>query len=127
MTAIGGSIESVSFDGRQYAVTADADVNRKLGGRENEVLANGDSTARIIKTAVPWQLDGLVVQIDDSLGDQEFLQAIANGNTFVAIGITYASGEVYQGRGIPTADLAASNQTASATVSVMGSGLLTRQ
>lgn len=127
MTAIGGSIETVSISGRQFSVTADADVNRKLGGKENEVLANGDGTARIIKTAVPWSLEGLVVQIDDTFGDQEFLQEIADGNDFVAIALTYATGEVYQGSGIVVADLASSNQTASGTISLMGSGKLSPQ
>jgi hypothetical protein len=32
MTAVGGSIESVSLQGRTFAVAADAESQRKLGG-----------------------------------------------------------------------------------------------
>ena len=61
MAAIGGSLESVSLDGREFPVAADAEVQRKLGGFENEVQASGDGSARMVKTRVPWSLDGLVV------------------------------------------------------------------
>jgi len=49
MAATGGSIESITMDGREFAVAADAESQRKLGGFENEVQANGNGTARIIK------------------------------------------------------------------------------
>ena len=74
MPAVGGSIESVNLSGREFAVAADAEAQRKLGGFENEVQANGDGTARLIKTRVPLSLDGLTIEIDDDRGDQEFLQ-----------------------------------------------------
>ena len=38
MAAVGGSVLAVNIDGREYPVAADADINRKLGGYENEVL-----------------------------------------------------------------------------------------
>ena len=62
MTAVGGSIESVTLDGRNFPATADAAAERKLGGFENESQANGDGTARLIKTRVPWSLDGLTLR-----------------------------------------------------------------
>ena len=71
MAAVGGSIESVNLSGREFAVAADAEAQRKLGGFENEVQANGDGTARLIKTRVPLSLDGLTIEIDDDRGDQE--------------------------------------------------------
>ena len=127
MSAIGGSIESVNIDGREFAVTADADVSRKLGGKENELMPNGNGTARVIQTTNVWSLSGVVVQVDDTLGDHEFLQAIADAGTLVAVGITYASGENYQGRGIVAGELTASNQSASAALDLQGEGKLRRQ
>ena len=48
MPAVGGSIESVTLNGRPFPVAADAEAQRKLGGWENEVQANGDGfTARL--------------------------------------------------------------------------------
>lgn len=127
MAQIGGSIEGVSFDGRAFSVPADQEVNRKLGGFENEILANGDGTARMIKTRIPFSLDGLSVGVDDARGDHAFLQNLANSNDFFAVTITYASGVVFQGTGQISGELQFSNQSASATVSIMGTGELTAQ
>ena len=51
MPQVGGSAKECSIRGRIFAVTADADVKIKLGGYSNEVQPNGNSTARLIKTA----------------------------------------------------------------------------
>jgi len=127
MTAIGGSIESVSLSGREFSVATDAEVQRKLGGWENEVQANGDSTARIIKTRVPLSLDGLTLNIDDSRGDHEYLQDLANETDFWTLAITFASGVTYQGSGIIVGEMQVSSQNATAAVSLMGPGELTKQ
>ena len=127
MSAVGGSIESVTLDGRNFAVAADAEAQRKLGGFENEVQSNGDGTARIIKTRVPLSLDGLTLETDDSRGDQEFLQDISDRNDFFPIAITYASGFTYQGTAQVVGEMQASSQAATTAVSLMGPGILTKQ
>jgi hypothetical protein len=124
---VGGSIESITLDGRTFSVAADAEAQRKIGGFENEVQANGDGTARLIKTRVPLSLDGLTVDIDDAQDDAEFLQSLQNGNSFFPIAITYASGEVYQGTAQVVGETQTSSQNATAAVSLMGPGELTRQ
>ena len=123
----GGSIESITIDGRNFSVTADADVNRKLGGSENETQANGDGTARDIKTRVPWALAGLVVSCDDSRGDHEFLQAVSDNNDPVTVAVTYADGSVYQGAGTINGELQQTNQNQAAAFDMSGGGKLTRQ
>jgi hypothetical protein len=127
MAAVGGSVEEISLAGRSFPVTADADVNRKLGGTENDVQANGNSTARIIKTAVVPMLTGIVVECDDVQNDHQFLQQIADGNEFVAMTITYASGVVYQGRATISSELQYSSQNATASFDLMGEGVFTKQ
>ena len=128
MAAIGGSIESVTMDGRNFAVAADAEAQRKLGGFENEVQANGDgATARLIKTVVPLSLDGLTIEIDDSRGDHEFLQELSDRNDFWPLSITYASSVTYQGTAQIVGEMQASSQNATAAVSLMGPGILTKQ
>ena len=127
MAAVGGSIESVTLAGRVFAVAADAEAQRKLGGWENEVEANGNSTARIIKTRVPLSIDGLTIEVDDSRGDHEYLQGLANSTDFSPVAITYASGLTYQGSAIITGELQASSQNATAAVSLKGPGVLTKQ
>ncbi len=125
--ATGGSIESVSIAGRTFSVAADADSNRKLGGFMNEVQQNGDGTARMVKTRESWMIDGLQLSIDDSRGDQEFLQGVADGDAFEPCLITYVSGESYQGEGTITGDLQTGSQNTTASVVLMGTGTLTRQ
>ena len=127
MPAVGGSIESVNLSGREFAVAADAEAQRKLGGFENEVQANGDGTARLIKTRVPLSLDGLTIEIDDDRGDQEFLQDLADQNDYWPLGITYASGVTYQGTAQIVGENPASSQSATAAISLMGPGKLTKQ
>jgi len=127
MAAVGGSIESVTLDGRIFPVAADAEAQRKLGGFENEVQSNGDGTARLIKTRVPLSIDGLTVEVDDDRGDHEFLQSLANRNDFFPVAITYASGATYQGTAQIVGEMQASSQNATAAVSLMGPGILTKQ
>lgn len=127
MPAIGGSIESVTLDGRNFAVAADAEAQRKLGGFENEVVANGDGTARLIKTRVPLMFDGLTVEVDDDRGDHEFLQALTDRKEFFPVALTYPSGDTYQGTAQLVGELQASSQSATASVSLSGPGILTKQ
>lgn len=125
--SVGGSIESVALDGRNFPVAADAESNRKLGGFENEVLANGNGTARLIKTRVPLMLDGLALDTNDDRGDHEYLQSLANRVDFFPIVLTYASGDSYQGNAQITSELQRSSQNATTPVTLMGPGILTKQ
>lgn len=127
MPAVGGSIESVNLVGREFPVPADAEAQRKLGGFENEVQANGDGTARLIKTRVPLSIEGLTVETDDNRADQEYLQELADRKDFFPIAITYASGLTYQATAQLTGDLQGSSQSATAAINLSGPGRLTRQ
>lgn len=127
MPAIGGSVESVEIRGRTFAVAADADATRDIGGFTNEVMANGNGTARLIKTRKPWKIDGLSLAIDDIRGDHEFLQEIADGHEFVDMSVTFANGLTYQGSGTVAGDLGTSSQSATGALSLSGEGTLTQQ
>jgi len=127
MTAIGGSIESVSLNGREFAVAADVEVTRKVGGFENEVMANGNGTARLVKTRVPFIFDGLAIEIDDARNDQGFVQALADGPDFFPVTVTYASGITYQGQAQISGEIQFSNQTSSCTLSLAGTQTATPQ
>lgn len=124
---VSGSIESISIRGRIFAVAADADASRKMGGFENEVQANGDGSARIVKTRVPWSIGGLTVSVNEDQADQEFLQEIADGNDYVPMTVTFASGVTFQGRGIITGEVVMQSQASTAELNLMGPGELTQQ
>lgn len=125
--AVGGSIESISIRGRLFPVASDAEANKKLGGFENEVQANGDGSARLVKTRVPWMIDGVQVEVSDARADAEFLQEIADGLEFVPITITLASGVTYQATGTVSGEVQSSSQNATATITLSGPGSLSQQ
>lgn len=127
MGAVGGSIESVSVDGRTFPVAADAEANVKLGGYEKEQQPNGDGSARPVKTRVAWEISGVTVQVDHDRGDQEFLQGIENQDDNVNCVITYANGVSYQGIGSITGELAFNTQNATAELTLGGPNKLTQQ
>lgn len=127
MTAVGGSIESVALDGRIFAVAADADSNRKIGGFENEHQSNGDGTGRLIKSRVGWSVDGLTLSIDDTRADAEYLQELQDSLDYYPVAVTYASGAVWQGTGQIVGETSVSSQNTTGTVALMGPGKLTQQ
>ena len=127
MAAVGGSIDSISLNGRIFVVDAEADVNRKMGGFENEVKSNGDGSARQIKKKVPLSISGLTIEIDDTREDQEFIQFLANLNDFFPIVVTFVSGDDYQGSATITGEVQFSSQNATAQINLMGPGTLTKQ
>ena len=127
MAAIGGSIRELSLNGRVFAPTADASTTTNLGGYSNTTEPNGNLTGRQVKTAMPWSVKGNSVEIDLNRGDMEFLQDIADRFDFVPITITFVDGTTYQGAGLIEGDLEYSNDSASASFDLSGSGKLVQQ
>lgn len=127
MSAIGGSIRSVTLDGRSFSVAADADASLFPGGFQNEVQANGDGTGRMVKTQAPSSLSDVPLSIDNSLGDLQFIQELANRNDFFAVTMTLADGSVYQGNAQITGEPVMSTQNSTVPVSLMGTGPFTLQ
>ena len=127
MASIGGSIESVTIDGRTFSVPADAEIQRKIGGWENEILPNGNGTSRLIKSRVAWQLSGMTVQMDDSRRDHEYLEELSARPDYFAVAITLASGAIWQGTGQITGEMQANSQSAVAELSMSGMGQLSQQ
>ena len=127
MSAVGGSIESVTLDGQTFAVAADSEAQRNLGGFGNEVQANGNGTVRLIKSRKPWSITGLSIEVDDVRGDDEDLQALQNRKTVFPIAIQFASGVIYQGVGQIVGDNQTSSQSATKSIDLMGPGELTPQ
>ena len=125
--AVGGYAVSCTLDGRNFPILADADLSRHLGGDSNEVSPNGDSSARIIKTKMPWQVEGFTVECDDSRGDHEFLQALADRNDFWPATVTYVDDSVYAGQATISGDLRFTNQNAAAAFGLAGPKKLEKQ
>lgn len=124
--ATGGPVRTLTINGRPFAVTADADVNVKLGGFEKERAANGDGTTRALLTPVPWMASDVAVSCSTFNNDQEFLQDIANDPDDVPISVAYANGDIYTGVGSIEGELQYSTANATATFGLSGTGVLGR-
>lgn len=123
----GGSAESISIAGRNFAVDAEADLTMDLGGFSNEKKPNGNKSSRTIKMRKLWSIEGLAIAIDFDQGDLEFLQEIADKSEDVAIAVTLVANVTYSGTGTITGDIKVSTQNATATISVGGHGELRKQ
>lgn len=127
MPAINGSIVTLTLNGRSFAVPADQDANRNLGGWTNTIQPNGNGTARLQKIRTPWSLSGLMISVDDTRGDHEFIQSLKEAQDWFPIAVEYTSGIVYQGSGMITGENAYSNQNGTMGLELGGPGELTQQ
>jgi hypothetical protein len=124
---IGGSIQSVSWFGREFRVTADAGGDRDLGGFTTEFESNGDESGRFIMTRKGWRFEGLALEINDDRGDQEFLQGKVDSRQSGPFSAVEASGAVYQGVGKLVGDLKKATMNSTAAIAFAGPGKLTKQ
>jgi len=124
--ANGGTAQKFSIAGRSFSPVGDIDVSIMIGGKENTVEMNGDSTARLIQKPVAWGLDGVTVVCDNLLKDQEYLQDVSNSGQFVAMSVTLSDGTVYKGQGTITGSITQSSDKVSASFKLEGPGKLTQ-
>ena len=128
MAATGGPIVRVNISGRDFPATGDSNGQRSLGGYNVEKQPNGDKSARTIMTPTVWYQNAVTIEIDDTRGDQEFIQNIVNDGVDVPISVTYTPGNVtYQGIGLPTGAIEFSNESASMQCNLSGPGEFTKQ
>src|SRR5690349_6715866 len=124
MATIGGPVESVAIKGRLFAVAADADGTRKLGGKEIEAQPNGNGTVRYVATVVPWKMDGLALELDDTRNDQEYLQDLADAMEPVPCEFTFVDGTTFRGEGLVTGEIGKSSMNATGPLVFEGGGKL---
>jgi len=117
-------MRQVLIKDRAFAVAADSDGNRDLGGMSADVQMNGDGSSRNILTRKGWEVDGLALAINDAQGDQEFLQAVIDAGKDVPIAFVHASNVTYSGTGIPKGDFKMSTMNITAPLSFGGPGKL---
>jgi hypothetical protein len=127
MALVGGSIQAVSIGGTDFAVTADADAKLRLGGTKLSPQRYGNGTTIFTGSTEPWSLTDLEIGIEADRGHLQFLQSVASAFDPVPCTITLVDGTVYSGMGELVDDHDFSTAKATATISLMGSGQLTKQ
>ena len=104
-------------------MATDGPGSKNIGGRKNEIQMNGDGSTRTIQSVVPGAFTDIQFEIDDSRGDQEYLQDIADQGLAVPCVATYASNTSFTGRLTITGEINADESTGIATMSFMGGNL----
>lgn len=101
MSAVAGPLRRVSIDGRSFSPAGSEPPKRVLGGPQiSEIEANTDNTVRVITEFVPAQYSDVVLTLDDSQQDLEFLKSVQERNALgeaVPCAFTEASNITYRG------------------------------
>jgi ABC-type protease/lipase transport system fused ATPase/permease subunit len=127
MAVVCGSVISITLKGRQFAVSADSDVQLDLGGYTNTIMPNGNGTARLQKLRGVWKASGINVAIDNSRADHEFIQDLKDELDFFPVALEFTDGTVYQGTGQITSETAQSVLNGTMPIELSGTGKATQQ
>jgi hypothetical protein len=118
----GGPIKSVSFGGREFKVTVDADPTVVMGGHDVTQEMNGMGTHRELYMPIAWSISSAKVELDIENSDHEYLvdwQDNGGGD----IVISYFNAD-YIGNGNITGTIEANPASASVTLNAGGGGQL---
>ena len=97
MSVAGGALTSIVINGRLFTCDAEDEPKFKLPGYENEVAPNADGTFRQKKTRVAGTITDLNIVMDDSRGDQQFIEEQAASLDFVPVNGTKVDGTIISG------------------------------
>lgn len=121
--SIHGAIRSMTIQGRAFQAAHDSGGNRQMGGRNNEVQMNGDGSFRTIQSVMPGAISDVNLEIDDTRGDLEYLQGIADEGLPVPVVVTYAANVSYTGDLVIVGEISKDENTGTATMSFQGQEL----
>lgn len=114
-----GALKRIQVKGRPFSVSGENAGERILGGRENEVLKNGDGTVRVTQKEVTWKLQD--VELATDLEGQQFLQKISDKGEEVPIQWTLANDAIVTAIGLPTGSISFDQMTGLLKVTFEGS------
>lgn len=97
MSKASGALESIVIGGRRFTCDAEDEPKFKLPGFENEVLANSDGSFRQKKKRVPGTWTDCNIVLDDSRGDQAYIEELAASLEFVDVSGTKVDGTLVSG------------------------------
>jgi hypothetical protein len=118
--ATGGPLESITIDGRRFAIDGEVDAALALQGYTNEVKPNGDKTVRLVKSVKTGRLNSIPVVIDDARDDESFIQGVMDGLSLVNISATDVNGNTWSGTGQIVEDPETSKKEGTKEINVHG-------
>jgi len=117
----GGDIRQLTINGREFGVSAEANVNVDPGGFQNDGGLNGNGNLHINQRRKLAGFSDCPVSIDDEIGDLEFLQNISNNGDVVPVTMTLASNITYSGSLSVWGELMKNSGDGTATLEMRGS------
>lgn len=97
MSKSSGALESIVIGGRRFTCDSEDEPKFKLPGFENEVLPNSDGSFRQKKKKVAGKITDINIVIDDSRGDQAYIEETAANLDFVDVSATKVDGTLVSG------------------------------
>ena len=92
----GGDITQFVYDGREFDIDSEANITYRLSGKTVENKMNGNGKKYTLVKVKFGGLDSVVIILDQSKKDLEFLQDHSDGEDY-PLQITMASGAIYSG------------------------------
>lgn len=117
-----GDIRQFTWFGKEFDIKGeDSNVSLDIGGYTTESSISGNGTFLSTKRRKKAVLSDVVISLDDTRKDLEFLQEKINTASIGPLTITLASGVTYQGSMALTGELKKSTGDGTATVTFEGS------
>jgi hypothetical protein len=92
-----GPIESITINGRRFAVDGEVDAAQALSGYTNEVKSNGDRTVRLVKGVKSGRFNSIPIVMDDARDDETFIQEVMDNLSLVDTSVTDVNGNTWSG------------------------------
>lgn len=93
-----GDIRQFTISGREFDPAPEANVTVMLSGFNNENAPTGNAEMHTTQRRKLGGIDGMSISLDNTRQDLEFIQAIADAGTPVAVTLTLADGVTYSGQ-----------------------------
>lgn len=97
MSKSSGALESIVIGGRRFTCDSEDEPKLKLPGFENTVLPNSDGSFRQKKKRVAGTWTDCNIVLDDSRGDQAYIEELAASLEFVDVSGTKVDGTLLSG------------------------------
>lgn len=122
--ANGGDVLQFTYGGREFPVSADADVAMQLSGYDNTTVAYGNGSENTTSKRRLGSLKGLVLGMDNARKDLEFLNNLQSTKRPYPVSITWVDGLTYAGQlKIDGDGLSRASASGQATIDLVGKTL----
>jgi hypothetical protein len=115
-----GDLRQINLGGRNFDPAPDSDVTIMLAGITLENTPNGNNTIHTKGKRVLGGVDGLVISIDPTRQDMEYIMAWAQTGVLKPCSISLIDGTTYTGALLPEGDIQVATGAGTLTIGLRG-------